>query len=272
MWRFWRALPPKGRIGIFFGSWYTQPIVERVIGKSKKLALDKSIGDINRFEQMLAEEGALIIKFWFHLSKKAQGNRLKSLEKDPHTKWRVAATDWERYKMYDKFRKWSEYSLQETSTGAAPWIVVEGSDACYRNLTVGKILLKAITTRLAQNKTEAAPSKAPPIVPHIDERNILTSPDMTLSYKKSSYKKELEKMQGRLNKLSRQPKFKKKFSLLLAYEGADAGGKGGNIRRITAALDARQYNIIPIAALPRPMNWLSPTSGVSGVIFPVRAE
>lgn len=260
IWRFWRALPPKGRIGIFFGSWYTLPIVERVIGKSKKLALDKSISDINRFEQMLSDEGALIIKFWFHLSKKAQKKRLKFLEKDPQTKWRVVSTDWERHKKYDKFRKWSEYTLRETSTGAAPWIVVEGTDARYRNLTVGKILLKAINNRLEQNKAKGAASKASPLVPHIDERNILKSLDMTLSYKKPAYKRELEKMQGRLNRLSRDAKFKKKFSLVLAYEGADAGGKGGNIRRVTASLDARQYSIIPIAAptadeLAQPYLW-----------------
>ena len=72
MWRFWRALPPKGKIGIFFGSWYTDPIVNRVTGKSKKAELNQSIDEINRFEKMLTDEGALILKFWFHLSKKAQ--------------------------------------------------------------------------------------------------------------------------------------------------------------------------------------------------------
>ncbi len=248
MWRFWQALPPMGRIGVFFGSWYTDPIVNRVIGKKKISALDKSIADINRFEKMLTNEGALIIKFWFHLSKKQQKKRLKDLEKNPQTRWRVTPSDWERYKMVGKFRKWSEYTLRATSSGVAPWIVIEGTDARYRNLTMGRILLKAISQRLEQDHSGDASLKAAPIVPQIDERNIIKSLDLTLKYEKPAYKNELEKMQGRLNLLSRHPKFKKKFSLVIAYEGADAGGKGGNIRRVTAALDARFCTTVPIAA------------------------
>jgi len=77
---------------------------------------------------------------------------------------------------------------------------------------------------------------------------VLRSLDMSKAYTKPAYKSELEELQGRLNLLMRSPKFKKNFSLIIAYEGADAGGKGGNIRRVTAALDARFYNIIPVAA------------------------
>jgi len=97
MWRFWRALPPKGRIGVLFGSWYTTPIVDRVIGKTKAAGLMQSIEEIRHLERMLAAEGVLILKFWFHLSKDAQKKRLKALEKDPDTRWRVTDTDWERF-------------------------------------------------------------------------------------------------------------------------------------------------------------------------------
>lgn len=248
MWRFWRALPPKGKIGIFFGSWYTDPIVKRVTGKSKTAKLNRSIDEINRFEKMLTDEGALIIKFWFHLSKKAQQKRLKALEKDPRTRWRVADTDWARFKIYKKFRKWSEHALRETSTDVAPWIVVEGANARYRSLTVGKLLLEALRKRLEQKEPSKAVVTAAPLRPHIDNLNVLRSLDMSLTLTKPAFKSELEKYQGRLNQLMRSPKFKKKLSLIMAYEGADAGGKGGNIRRVTAALDARHYNIIPVAA------------------------
>ena len=90
MWRFWRALPPKGRIGILFGSWYTEPIIERVFKRSEREASSmRRSSEINRFERMLADEGALVLKFWFHLSKKRQKKRLKELESDPETRWRV---------------------------------------------------------------------------------------------------------------------------------------------------------------------------------------
>ena len=161
MWRYWRALPPKGKIGVFFGSWYTAPIVQRVMGESKAAELNQSIGEINRFEKMLTNEGALIIKFWFHLSKEKQHKRLKGLEKDPKTRWRVTDLDWERFKLYDKFRKVSEHTLRATSTAEAPWIVVEGADARYRNLTTGKILLEAVQKRLNYHAHAASANVAP---------------------------------------------------------------------------------------------------------------
>ncbi len=246
MWRFWRSLPPKGRIGIFFGSWYTEPIVSRVMGKTKANHLAQSIEEINRFEKMLTDEGALILKFWFHLSKEVQKKRLKSLEKDPKTRWRVTDTDWERFELYDKFRKVSEYALRETSTGEAPWIVVEGADARYRGMTVGKILLEAIRKRLDHPATPAQPNVAPLQAP-IDKLDVLDTLNMSQKMPKDTFDKELEKYQGKLNLLTRDPRFRK-MALIAVFEGADAGGKGGAIRRITGALDARYYRIVPVAA------------------------
>jgi len=80
MWRYWRALPPKGRIGIFAGSWYSDPIRDRILGVLDKGDLDQRMDQINRFEAMLVNEGALVLKFWFHLSKDGQRQRLKALE------------------------------------------------------------------------------------------------------------------------------------------------------------------------------------------------
>ena len=247
MWRFWRELPPKGRIGVFFGSWYSSPIVQRVMGKTKASQLAQSIDQINRFEKMLTDEGALIIKFWFHLSKDTQKVRLKVLEKDPKTRWRVTDTDWERFKLYDKFRKVSEHMLRETSTAEAPWIVVEGTDPRYRGLTVGKILLEAVRKRLDQPAAVVSNAKFAPLKAPIDKLDIFDTLDMEQKIPKKIFDSELEKYQGKLNLLTRHPKFKK-MSVIAVFEGSDAGGKGGAIRRITAALDARHYRIIPIAA------------------------
>jgi AMP-polyphosphate phosphotransferase len=247
MWRFWQALPPKGKIGIFFGSWYTQPIIRRVMGDTKQAQLTQSIERIVRFEQMLTDEGALILKFWFHLAKDVQKKRLQSLEKDPKTRWRVTDTDWERFKLYDKFRKVSEYTLRETSTGMAPWIVVEGEDFRYRGLTVGKLLLEAIHKRLDNPVPAVQASAAAPLQAPIDKLDVLDKLDMTQKLAKKTYERELEKFQGKLNLLTRHQKFRK-MSVIIVFEGSDAAGKGGAIRRITSALDARYYRIIPIAA------------------------
>ncbi|GAB1232384.1 polyphosphate:AMP phosphotransferase [Ferrigenium sp. UT4] len=245
MWRFWRALPPKGKIGVFFGSWYTAPIVRRVLKQSSAAELNQHIERIKHFERMLTNEGALVLKFWFHLSKEAQSKRLKALEKDPKTRWRVTAQDWQRFKLYDKFRKVSEHTLRETSTAEAPWVVVEGSDARYRNLTVGKTLLQALRDRL--DNTAKPVARVAPLQPPIDQLDVLDKLDMTQKIAKKKFDTELEKYQGKLALLTRDPKFRK-ISVIAVFEGSDAGGKGGAIRRITGALDARHYRIIPVAA------------------------
>ena len=255
MWRYWNHLPPKGKLGIFFGSWYTWPIVTRTMGKIGSADLERSIEEIRHFERMLAQEGVLLVKFWFHLSKKAQEKRLKSLEKNPETRWRVTESEWKFFKLYDKFYKVSDRVLRETSTGEAPWIVVEGSDERYRSLTVGKLLLAGIRDKIAAPTAQKAVARkaaktataAPMLQPPIDGKNVLAALDYKRKVPKARYERELEKWQGELNKLSRHPKFARR-SCLCVFEGQDAAGKGGSIRRITQALDARYYTIVPVAA------------------------
>lgn len=248
MWRYWRALPPKGRIGILFGSWYTAPIIDRVFRNRGSKELLRSVGEIRRFERMLFDEGALILKFWFHLSKKRQKKRLKALESDPDTKWRITERDWDFFKLYDRFYRVSEDVLRETSVAHAPWIVVEGTDARYRAITVGKTLLEAMRQRLKAAK--AAPAAAPQaaaILRPVDRLNALRRIDLSASIDKARYERKVEKYQRRLALACRHPKFRDR-NVVCVFEGMDAAGKGGAIRRITAAVDARLYHTIPIAA------------------------
>jgi polyphosphate:AMP phosphotransferase len=266
MWRFWRLLPPKGKIGVFFGAWHTAPILQRAYGETDDAELDRSCEEIVRFERMLAAEGALVLKFWFHLSKKAQKKRLKNLSKDKHTRWRVTKTDWKHLKLYDKFVKVSERALRRTSTAEAPWTIVEGQDPNYRYLTVAKAIHDALRKRLdadaAARATPApppAPAAAAPAAPApaapapatsptaIDGRSAIRSLDLGLKIDPSDYGARLEEAQRQLNILTRHKRFAK-HSLIAVFEGADAAGKGGAIRRVTQALDARQYAIVPIAA------------------------
>lgn len=247
MWRFWRCLPPRGKMGIFFGSWYTVPILDRVLSDETESQFDQSLEAINRFERMLADEGALVLKFWFHLSKKAQKKRFEKLEDDPATRWRVTKQEWKNFKHYNTFKEVSARALRETNMAHAPWIVVEGEDERYRSLTVGKTLLAALRERLDATKVAVATPTAPAPVPAIDRRNILDCVDLTTTVDKASYDKQLEDLQGRLALLTRRPGFKKR-SLVLAFEGWDAAGKGGAIRRVTNALDPRTYDIIAVAA------------------------
>ncbi len=242
MWRYWRLLPPRGSVGIFFGSWYTAPIVDRVLGAGDEAALGQQLAAIRRHEQMLADEGVLLLKFWFHLSKSQQKKRLKRLEADPATRWRVTREDWRRFRRYEAFREVSAHVLRETSTGHAPWTVVPGADHRFRSLLVGRVLLDGL--RAAVLPPPPAESLPPPLAP---STRLLDSMDLGRRLTRGRYARQLEKLQGELNLLSRSKRFRER-SLVAVFEGWDAAGKGSAIRRITAALDARFYKITPVAA------------------------
>jgi polyphosphate:AMP phosphotransferase len=247
MWRFWRELPPKGKIGVFLGSWYTWPILNLVTGRTKVADFDQSMERAKRLEKMLVDEGALILKFWMHLSKDSQEKRLKLLEANPKTRWRVTQRDWKHFKKYDKYRVVHERAIRHTSTAEASWTIVEGYDPHYRCLTVGKVILDAIRKRLDDADLKIVEVIAPLPLPSIDQLDILKTLDLSQKIEKKKFKAELEKYQGKLALLTREAKFKD-ITVIAMFEGNDAAGKGGAIRRITGALDARYYNTIPVAA------------------------
>lgn len=260
MWRFWLALPPKGKIGILFGNWYTKPIVAKSTLGMSDAELGVDLDRIRSFEEMLVDDGAVLVKLWFHLSKKAQKKRLHDLEKDKMTRWRVTAQDWKAFDKYDRYRKVSEHVLRETSTGSAPWLVIDGSDPNYRALTAGKALLAAIRGRIAamdQNgekkakgsKKNGVPFSPPSVVAMmrtVDTAGILKNLPFTERLSKEKYATKVVKLQEKLGRLGRDAM--KSRSAVLVFEGMDAAGKGGAIRRVTQSLDARQYAVVPIAA------------------------
>jgi polyphosphate:AMP phosphotransferase len=247
MWRFWSVLPKKGRVALFVGSWYSQPLLQRVYGEIKRAKFDQQIDEILKFERMLTEEGILVLKFWLHLSKDGQRKRFKELEKKKKTAWRVTPTDWKHLGMYKKFHEVSEHLLRSTSTAEAPWHVVEGGDHRYRSLTIGNAILEAMQHRLGQKEKPILEVKAAARIQPIDGVSILDHLDLTKAVTKDEYEDELAALQGRLNLLTRHKRFDK-LSVVAAMEGSDAAGKGGAIRRITGALDARRYNNVSVAA------------------------
>jgi polyphosphate:AMP phosphotransferase len=218
-----------------------------VHGLFKDAVLDQAINQSERFEKMLCDEGTLIFKFWFHLSKKQMKARLKALADDPLHSWRISPLDWQQSATYDKFVKYGERVLRRTSRDYAPWHVIEGVDAHYRSLTVGKILLEGLQNALQRTQVHADKVNAAPLPIHVDQLNLLDSLDLTLSLDKDDYEEQLITEQARFSGLMRDRRMRR-HALVAVFEGNDAAGKGGAIRRVAAALDPRQYSIVPIAA------------------------
>lgn len=247
-WRFWRRLPPRGTIGILFGSWYTKPIIDHVYKNIDRSKFERQLRRITEFEELLTIDGALIVKFWFHLSKEDQKKQLKKDTK--LLKKGVKSLYLKKFsKHYKDFRKSSETAIRITDQGGAPWHLVESTDKRYRDLTVGRILLEAIENRLEQvsnnNPVTAGDDVSGPVTR--DTITILDHVDLSKSVSGSSYKKQLTRYQRKLYQLAWLAREQKRSSIIM-FEGWDAAGKGGAIRRITAAMDARLYKVISIAS------------------------
>ncbi|WP_426141622.1 polyphosphate:AMP phosphotransferase [Pseudomonas sp. DWP3-1-2] len=258
-WRYWRQLPAKGKMGIFFGNWYSQMLQGRVHGLFKDAVLDQAINGSERLEKMLCDEGAVIFKFWFHLSKQQMKSRLKSLKDDPLHSWRISPLDWQQSKTYDKFVRFGERVLRRTSRDYAPWHVIEGVDPYYRSLTVGRLLLEGLQTALKTPHTASTVVTVAPLPTTHGDVTLLSNLDMTLSLNKDDYEEQLITEQARLSGNIRDKRMRG-HALVAVFEGNDAAGKGGAIRRVAAALDPRHYNIVPIAApsqdeLAQPYLW-----------------
>jgi polyphosphate:AMP phosphotransferase len=247
MWRYWRALPPKGRIGVFFGAWHTMPILDRVLGRIKTADYDRRISEIQRMEKMLCDEGVLLLKFWFHLSRKQQKKKLKKLERDSSLPGRVGKLAWKLYELYDDFTAVCEPFIRRTSSAEAPWIPVPGADPQYRSLAVGRTLLAAMRERLDDKPGGRLPDRTPPIPPALDNHNIIRALELDQPMSKDEFREEFEKWQARLLALSWHPRFND-ISVVAVFEGNDAAGKGGAIRRVTRSIDARRYHTVSIAA------------------------
>lgn len=242
-WRYWRGLPRKGQIGLFLSGWYSQAVLDRVYRRSDMGEFDRRLDQNKAFERLLADDGALILKFWMHLDKKSQKKRLEAFEADPLQSWRVKKSDWKNWRRYGKFVEAAEHAIRRTDVSHASWTIVEGGDHRYRSLTVLRRLRDALAARLAQPE----PRKAKPAKTKILRDSVLSGLDLSKSLADGEYETALTEARADLAVLAREAQSRGISSVAL-FEGWDAAGKGGAIRRVTSSLDARRYQVIPIAA------------------------
>ncbi|MCR5640298.1 MAG: polyphosphate:AMP phosphotransferase [Lachnospiraceae bacterium] len=252
MWRHWKTIPEAGSMAIYDRSWYQEVSTLRIQQKVDDLTNIRHMNEINNFERGLADNGYVIIKFFLHISKKEQRARMDALKKDKDTKWRVSEADEKTNKEYDTYYNAYEQMLEYTNTVYAPWHVISGMDerACAYEVfdVVADTIQKAL--KVKKDREEAAKHEASLINP--GQYHFLPMPklaeiklDKTMS--EETYRKQLKKEQKRLAQLHNRI-YKEKIPVIIAYEGWDAAGKGGNIKRVSEALDPRGYEVLPIAS------------------------
>ncbi len=253
-WRYWRDLPPNGRIGVFLHAWYTRAAVERFSKRLGKKAFRRHLERVVTFESLLTADGVEFVKLWMHLDRKHQRRRLAELEKDPLQRWRVGGIERELSRRYDRYQSIATEVVERTSTAAAPWIVVDGSDRRSRDLFVGRTVRDALRRQVESDRATHRGATGRPGTDDVievgnttSETSALAALDMTKKVSKNHYTNELAKLQRRINRLARRAR-EDRLPVVAVFEGWDAAGKGGAVRRLTAAMDVRDYRVIPIAA------------------------
>lgn len=249
--RFWERFPERGRIVLFVRSWYYRVLHDRVEGEMSDEQLTHAYQAINQTEQMLTADGAVVVKFWLHISRKEQKKRLKSAEKNPFDRYIVSESDWDAYRLYKDYEVAVEEMLERTSNHGAPWIIVGSGDHRYRRMRIFQELCEGIVNGLNEKKAreEIAGSRKGGNeinVPVLEEMpTILDKVDLSKKLGEEEYNKKKVSLQLRLRRTHNEA-HNHEIPMVCVFEGWDAAGKGGAIRRLTATLDARYYRVIPI--------------------------
>jgi len=250
LWRFWSKTPAHGRIAVFDRSWYGRVLVDRVDKVVPKAIWRKSYDEINSFERQLADDGSVIIKFFLHITKEEQKKRFKKLLDNPATSWKVSKEDWRHHRQYKKYSAAVEDMIARTTNPWAPWTLVESQDERFATVKMMKTAISAIQKKLAEAREAASgkrPAKAVPLRPKRIRGSILDKTDLSLTLDRSDYEDQLKNLQQRMRDLEHEL-YRQRLPLVILFEGWDAAGKGGNIRRLVNHLDPRGYEVVPIIA------------------------
>lgn len=246
------TLPEAGQMSIMDRSWYQEVSILRLEEAVDDLTNLRHMNEINNFERNLTDNGYLIIKFFLHITQKEQKARLEKLDSDKNTEWRVTPDDWRRCRQYDKYYSVFDEMLEYTNTPYAPWHVISGMNDEVRTLAVFRTVNDAVHKALKLHAEKAAvPQTASgaidPGLYHLLTMPKIQNVDLSPTLKKDKYKKHLKKEQARLSELHNII-YRRKVPVIIVYEGWDAAGKGGNIKRVSEALDPCGYEVVPIAA------------------------
>jgi len=246
-WKYWRDLPANGQIGLFLSAWYSRPLVDWANRTISDEEFGQELQRIDAFERTLTEHGVLLVKIWMYLDKKTQLKRLEKLASSPETEWQIKPGAWENWGNYDRFMEASDRIVDESEKAGRPWFLVNGKRKYGRQIRAAHHLRDAMAEWMEAPRKQKGLSKAAWAKKMKSKRGSLASLDLTKALEKDEYKKRLKNLQRELYQLQHQAEVQG-ISTVLVFEGQDAAGKGGAIRRLVQGLDARQYQVTPVAA------------------------
>ncbi len=249
LWRFWTKMPAKGRIAIYDSSWYRKVLVDRFDKKTKKEKVEREFASICSFEEQLTADGMVIIKIFLAIDKGEQRKRFDKLLESEETAWRVSKGDLKRNKKYEAI---NEEMLSRTDTDCAPWHIVEATDRRFATAKIYDIVCRVLKERVEEAKKRKEGNAEERGMKELSKdkvlgESILNKADLSLAYTKEEYKEQLSKLQKKIEKLHGEL-YRRRIPVVLGFEGWDAGGKGGAIKRLTEKMDPRGYVVHPTAS------------------------
>ena len=249
LWRYWTKTPAKGRIAVFDRSWYRSVQVDRFDGLTREDKLGDAYQDILSFEKQLCDDGTVIMKFFLYIDKDEQKKRFKKLEGSKETSWRVTEEDWNRNKDFDRYLKMNEEMLEKTDTDYPPWVIIEVVDKDYAALKIVSTVMDRLEYELEHRRPEdeKTAQRQESKTRERFKNGVLSGIDLSKSLTEEEYKTRLKKLQKRLAELHSEL-YRLRIPVVIGFEGWDAGGKGGAIKRLTSNLDPRGYRVNPTAA------------------------
>ena len=250
LWRFWKKMPPKGKIAIYDSSWYRKVLIDRFEKRTKEKELEKYYRSICAFEKQLTDDGMLLVKLFLVIDKKEQKKRFDKLMESKDTSWRVTEGDIERNRKFEKYQAMNEDMLSRTDTVYAPWNLVEALDRRYAAVKIYQIVIRALEEKIAEAKKSGTDSTDQEVAGKVSGENvesILGKVDLTKKYTKEEYKEKIKKLQKKLEHLQGEL-YRRRIPVVIGFEGWDAGGKGGAIKRLTERMDPRGYIVHPTAS------------------------
>ncbi len=258
-WQYWRDMPAKGRITSVLGSWYHVILRERALGNLDRDGFMRAVTVVREFETMLRHEGVRVLKLWLHVDfdeaeRRYRNQKRKSGFRRPLVQeWADVPAAHDKERLHEAARE----IAQLVSPDAVPWTVVPATDARYRDVAIGQALLALIRGTFeadsgaapAEPVAEPVPAAPPPSLATqpLPRPSIISTIDLTKTIEPDVYKKRLEEEQHRIFELTESKAFRK-HGLICVFEGNDAAGKGGCIRRIRQALDPRDFRVNAVAA------------------------
>lgn len=256
LWRFWTKTPAKGEIAIFDRSWYRKVLIDRFDKITPPEKLTDVFHQINTFEQQLSDDGTVIIKLFLCIDQKEQKKRFQKLMDSKSSAWRVTKDDLKRNEQFDAYKQMNDEMLENTDTDFAPWFLIESMDREFATVKIYTTVIHILSCALQRKKGKHISSSAPEVIDDQRDSGVrddilrtssLQNVDLSLSLEKNLYKEKRKALQKNIEILHGEF-YRRRIPVVIGFEGWDAGGKGGAIKRLTERMDPRGYQVHPTAS------------------------